>query len=274
MPVERTSGNRVVAVRISVAILSSLCLSLTAACGGDPQVALTTTVPTTTTQPVVDVASLSAIIVRGYEIKPGADLRGADLSGADLSGLDLSGANFRAARLNQTKLVDAKLDAVILDQAWLIEADLSRASLKGAHAFATQMQRLHGDGADFSGARVAGDLTGASLRSAIFDGANLSADMKNQSMGLMRAVLRSTQLQGARFVGAGMVSVDMRFAHAAGADFAGADLTNADAAGADFTGAVFRDAKVSGLDLDAARIDAGAENTLEGAQNLDRALRQ
>jgi uncharacterized protein YjbI with pentapeptide repeats len=215
-------------------------------------------------------ADVEKIIAAGKPV----DFSGRSLNGLDLSGLDFSGANFRAARLNQAKLTGAKLDSAILDQAWLIEADLSRASLKGVRAFAAQMQRLRGDGADFSGARVAGDLTGASLRAAIFDGANLSADMKNQSMGLMRAVMRSTQLQGARFVGAGMMSVDMRFAHAAGADFSDADLTNVDAAGADFTGATFRGAKVSGLDLDAARIDGGAETLLKGAQNIDRALRQ
>ena len=140
----------------------------------------------------------------------------------------------------------------------LIEADLNSASLKGAHAFAAQMQRMKADGADFSQARLAGDLTGASLKGAIFDGADLAADMKNQSMGLMRAVLRMTQLQGARFQHANLMSADLRFAHAAGADFTDANLANADAAGADFTGAQWRGAKTDGLDLDSARIDAAA----------------
>ncbi len=202
------------------------------------------------------------------------DFSGKSLNGLDLSHLDLSGTNFRAARLNRTQLRGATLDGAILDQAWLIEADLIGASLRGAHAFAAQMQRMKADGADFSQARLAGDLTGASLRGALFDGADLAADMKNQSMGLMRAVLRSTQLQGARFHHANLTSADLRFAHAAGVDFAGATLVNADAAGADFTGAQWRDARTEGLDLDSARIDADAVEHLSTALHLDRAQRQ
>ncbi len=136
------------------------------------------------------------------------------------------------------------------------------------------MQRMRADGADFSHARVAGDLSGASLRGANFDDADLSADMKNQSMGLMRAVLRSAVLEGARFHKANMMSADLRFARAAGADFSDANLKNADASGADFTGAIWRGAKTEALDLDSAQIDAAAEAALKDAQNLDRARRK
>ena len=59
------------------------------------------------------------------------------------------------------------------------------------------MQRMRADGADFSRARIAGDLSGASLRGAKFVEADMSADMKNQSMGLMRAVLASAVAEGA-----------------------------------------------------------------------------
>ncbi len=202
------------------------------------------------------------------------DFSGKSLNGLDLSGLDLTGANFRAARLNKARLAGAKLDKAILDQAWLMQADLTGASLKGAQAFAAQMQKLRGDGADFSGARVAGDLSGASLRNAIFNGANLSADMKNQSMGLMRAVLRSALLDNAKFVAANLMSADLRFAHAGGADFTDANLMNADAAGADFTGSLFKGAMTKDLDLDSAQIDAASEGALSQAQHLDRARRQ
>jgi uncharacterized protein YjbI with pentapeptide repeats len=202
------------------------------------------------------------------------DFSGKSLNGLDLSGLDLSGANFRAARLNKARLSGAKLDGAILDQAWLMQADLTGASLKGAHAFATQMQRMRADGADFSAARLAGDLTGASLRGAKFNEADLSADMKNQSMGLMRAVLRSTVLEGAQFRKANLMSADMRFAHAAGADFTGANLMNADASGADLSGAIFAGAMMKDLDLDSAQIDAAAEGALHDALHLDRVRRQ
>jgi uncharacterized protein YjbI with pentapeptide repeats len=229
-------------------------------------------------QPAYSQAELSRVdIEKAIAGRPAGailDFSGKSLNGLDLSQLDLSGANFRAARLNHANLRGARLDGAILDQAWLIEANLSGASLKGVHAFAAQMQRMKADSADFSQARLAGDLGGASLKGAIFDGADLAADMKNQSMGLMRAVLRSTQLQGARFHGANLTSADLRFARAAGADFAGATLINADAAGADFTGAQWRDARTDGLDLDSAHIDADAIEHLSTAQHLDRAQRQ
>lgn len=130
---------------------------------------------------------------------------------------------------------------------------------------------MRADGADFSRARVAGDLTGASLRGAKFIEANLSADMKNQSMGLMRAVLSTAVAEGANFTAADMMSADLRYLHAAGADFSGAALQGADAAGADFTGARWDGVKAQGLDLDSAQIDVAAQGALRDARNLDRA---
>ena len=196
------------------------------------------------------------------------DLSGKSLNGADLSGLDFSHVNLRAARLVKTRLSGAKLDGAILDQAWMLEADLTGASLVGAHLFSAQLQRARADGADFSRARIAGDLTGASLRGAKFREANMAADMKNQSMGLMRAVLASAIAEGADFTAADLMSADLRYLHAAGADFSGASMQGADAAGADFTGAKWDGAKVSGLDLDSARIDDDAAALLKDAKGL------
>jgi uncharacterized protein YjbI with pentapeptide repeats len=200
------------------------------------------------------------------------DFSGKSLNGADLSGLDLSNVNFRAARMVRTRLSGARLDHAILDQAWLLEADLTGASLIGAHVFAAQLQRAKADGADFSRARITADLTGASLRGAKFIEANLSADMKNQSMGLMRAVLSSAVAEGANFTAADLMNADLRFLHAAGADFSGAGLQGANAAGADFTGARWDGVKADGLDLDSAQVDAAAaQDALKDAANLDRA---
>src|SRR5882672_10176308 len=119
----------------------------------------------------------------------------ADFTGKRLSGLNLSNAIFRAARLNKTNLAGARLDRAVLDQAWLLEANLTGASLKSANLFASQMARARLDGANLSGARIAADLTGASLVGASIAEANLGADMRNQSMGLMRAVLKSANLE-------------------------------------------------------------------------------
>jgi uncharacterized protein YjbI with pentapeptide repeats len=192
------------------------------------------------------------------------------LNGLDLSGLNLSGCNFYAARLNKTDLNNTNLEGAILDQAWLIEANLTNASLKGAHAFATQMQRIRADKANFSGIRLTADLTGASLRETIFNESDLSADMKNQSMGLMRANLRSTRLEGASFKKANLMSADLRFAHAARTNFTEANLSDANAAGADFSGAVWKDARVTNLDLDSALIDSDSLSVLQNALHLDR----
>jgi len=199
------------------------------------------------------------------------DLSGKSLNGLDLSGLDLSDVNLHAARLVRTRLVGAKLDHAILDQAWLLEADLSHASLVHAHLFSAQMQRVRADEADFSRARVTGDLTGASLRGAKFVQADLSSDMKNQSMGLMRIVLSTANAEGADFTAANLSHADLRFLHAARANFSGAALEDADASGADFAGAKWEGARAMDLDLDQARIDESAKLALKDAKNLDRA---
>src|SRR5262245_38145547 len=141
----------------------------------------------------------------------GIDLSGKSLNGLDLSGLDLSGANLHAARMNRAKLTGARLDGAVLDQVWAIGADLSRASLKKANLFGSQMQEATCVGADFSFARITADLSRANLRNANFTDADLSADMRNQSMGLMRAVLKSADLTGAIFEGANLGSTDVQF---------------------------------------------------------------
>ena len=86
----------------------------------------------------------------------------------------------------------------ICGRRWTVRK-ISGASLRGASLFATQLIGAKLDGADLSGARIAGDLSRASLRQARLDRADLSADMRNQSMGLMRGVLRSAKLDGASF---------------------------------------------------------------------------
>jgi uncharacterized protein YjbI with pentapeptide repeats len=57
------------------------------------------------------------------------------------------------------------------------------------------MSRARLDGADLSKPRVAADLTSASLVGASIADAQLGADMHNQLMGLMRAVLKSANLE-------------------------------------------------------------------------------
>lgn len=209
------------------------------------------------------------------QIKSGhKDFTDKSLNGLDLSGMDLSGAIFRAARLDKTKLAGARLQGAILDQAWAMGADFSGADLTRASLFSAQMQNSNFDDADLSGTRIIGDFSGSHMHKTKFIKADLSADMKNQSMGLMHAAMRSVDLQGADFDGANLARVDFSFAKLGGANFANADLTGANASGADFRGAIFGDTDLKDCDVSGAMIDASQMQAFAQAANLDRALKQ
>ena len=135
--------------------------------------------------------------------------------------------------------------------------------------FASQMARARLDGADLTGARIAADLTGASLLGASIADAHLGADMRNQSMGLMRAVLRSANLEGLNARNADLSRVDLEFASLKGADLTGASLKNAQLGGADLTGATVTDADFEGADLASAKLIAPIG--LDRARNFDKA---
>ena len=65
---------------------------------------------------------------------------------------------------------------------------------------------------------------------------SLGADMRNQSMGLMRAVLKSANLERLNARDADLSRVDLEFASLKGADLTGASLRGAQLGGADLTG--------------------------------------
>jgi len=200
------------------------------------------------------------------------DLSMKSLNGLDLSGLDLTGVSFRAARVNKTKFTKARLVGAIFDQTWALEANFDGADLSKASLFAAQMQGSSFRFADFSGARIAGDFSRANLRDANFAGADLSADMKNQSMGLMRVVFRSADLEGSNFKGANLARADLQFAKLGGANLSGADISGAEAGGADFRAALLSDTNLSGCDVTSARITQDQKSAFAKADHLDRAL--
>ena len=137
------------------------------------------------------------------------------------------------------------------------------------------MQGSKFDHADLSGARITANLTGASLRDAIIAGANCSPDPKNQSMGLMRTVLKSANLEGADFSGSNLMRVDLAFANLKGANLSGANLLDAEAGGADFRGAKLDGSNLIGVDVTSARIDnAAAGAAFSQAANLNRAFKE
>lgn len=202
------------------------------------------------------------------------DLSDKSLNGLDLSGLDLSGINFRAARLNKANLKGTKLVGAILDQVWALKADFSNADLSHASLFASQMQDANFDGADLSYTRITGDFTRAHMRKAKFHKANLAADMTNQSMGLIHAVLRSTDLTGADFTDADLSRADLEFANLNGANLVGAILTEADASGATLQKIIFGQTNLKDCDVTSATIDAAQAHFFAAASNFDRAFRK
>jgi uncharacterized protein YjbI with pentapeptide repeats len=112
--------------------------------------------------------------------------------------------------------------------------------------------------ANFTDARVQARFTGGDLAGAKFDGADMSAHMNNQSMGLMRTEMGSANLAGADFSRTNLGHAILTYANLRGADFAGADLRDADLTGADASGANFTGADLRGADLTNAKL-AGAK---------------
>lgn len=194
------------------------------------------------------------------------DLSGKSLNCLDFSGMDLRRVKLQSARINKTNFKGANLEGVILDQAWALKSDFTGANLKSSSLIATQLGNSKLDGADFSNALVAADFSNASVMKAKFDGSNLSADEKNQSMGLMRGAFNSTNLEGSTFRSANMARVLMEFASLRGSELAAVDLTGADVKGADFDGA-----DLNGAGMQELKNKSAAKN-LDKAKNFEKAL--
>ncbi|OZI62317.1 DUF2169 domain-containing protein [Bordetella genomosp. 11] len=106
----------------------------------------------------------------------GRDARGWPLAGADLSGMDLSGMDFRGADLAGADLTDARLDGCDFTGAVLVSARFIRTSARQACFDRANLGKVHGQDADFQGARL-GDtrldeavLEACALREARIDG--------------------------------------------------------------------------------------------------------
>jgi uncharacterized protein YjbI with pentapeptide repeats len=185
----------------------------------------------------------------------GADLHDLDFSNADLSGADLSGADLRGAKLVGSKLVEAKLPDAKLNLAWIMGADFSHADLSGADletlVVSAGMQTLPQEAATFVGANLSGAKVTARFNLDDMRGANLShiqasADMRSQSMGLIRTEFSQADLSGANFQGAALAHANFEFAKLSRANFSGADLSYADLTGADLTDADLTGANTTG----------------------------
>ncbi|HSY85978.1 MAG TPA: pentapeptide repeat-containing protein [Verrucomicrobiae bacterium] len=201
----------------------------------------------------------------------GKSLEKLDLTKLNFTGAKLAGANLFGANLMDADFTGADLSGATLDLAWLMRTNFTRANLThasiqgpvvamGMETSAAQAPIL--PEADLSGARIVARLNWANMQGAKFVDARMGADMKNQSMGLMRVDMSSANLAGADFTGADLFHASMRFTKLMGANLAGARLALADLSGADLTGADLTGADVSDADF--------TQAVLTGAKGLDQ----
>jgi PQQ-dependent catabolism-associated CXXCW motif protein len=222
--------------------------------------------PVTAAEPVPDadlgVEQVREILTAATPEKP-ADLSGRSLENLDLSNVDfkranLSGANLFGAKLDGANLAGANLSGAKLDLAWIMRANFTNADLSNASLFGLVVssglevslaEAPIFRGANFSRARIISRLSRFDLSGANFTGARMGADMKNQSMGLMRADLSGANLAEADFSKADLSRALLRFANLTGANLRDADLSGADLSGADLTGADLTGADASEADF-------------------------
>lgn len=209
----------------------------------------------------------------------GRSLQRVDLSGLDLSGAKLAGADLFAAKLEDSNLTGADLTGANLGLAWVIRADFTEADLSGANVqglvVASGLQTNPAEApvfvrTRFVGARVIARFGGFDLRGADFTDARLAVDMRNQSMGIMRADFSGARLEGADFTRADLGRAWFRFAKLQRARFTGASLLHVDFSGADLTGADFTGADATGADFGSAILTGAAG--LDTVKGLDPAV--
>ena len=215
-----------------------------------------------------------AILEQATEESP-ADFTNHRLSGLDLSGLNFKRADMRWVRLNNSDLSGSTMTGVNLDLAWMVGANLENADLTDARLFSAQVQRANLKNAILDGARVTANFKQSDLRGASFRNADMSADMKNQSMGLMGTVMTSAKADGADFTGANLSRLNAEFAKFNNAILDNADLSGAKLGGSDLTGASVKGLKLNDTDVDSARLlslkHGDAMVGLDQAVNLNKA---
>jgi uncharacterized protein YjbI with pentapeptide repeats len=125
------------------------------------------------------------------------------------------------------------------------------------------------DRADLTGARLAADLSRASLAQARLDAINLNNGKPIPDSRRHRLVLRSAKLDGATLRHAGMLGAILEFASLRDADLSGAILAGGALAGADLRGANVAGTDFNGTDLSSAHLELLSGR--EAAVNLDKA---
>ena len=133
-------------------------------------------------------------------------------------------------------------------------------------------------GADLSRSMPIGDFKGANMAGATLVDLKGGADIKNQSMGLMRAVFVSVNLKGANLKGANLGRSRLEYADLTDADLTDVVLMGSDLSGANLTGATVAGADFKNVDVTAARlIDLKGQDSAKdwsARVNVDRAITQ
>jgi len=213
-----------------------------------------------------------ALLKQATSDKP-ADLRRKNLQKVDLSGLDLRHADLWGADLRYADLSHANLAGQNLDLTIMRGTDLSGANLQGVSIFGVIMIDANLSGANLKNSRVIATLDRARLVDADLENAFWGADMKNQTMGLMRASCNKADFTGAKLKNANFNRVLLKFAKLRRADMDNINLYRAVLSGADLSGAKLRWADLREAHLDNTDF-SGADLTgvrLEGALDLDTA---
>jgi uncharacterized protein YjbI with pentapeptide repeats len=152
---------------------------------------------------VVTAAPAGTTIDLSAKDMSGADLTGVDLSGSNLSGANLSGADLHGVKLVGANLTGADLTKADLTFAWIIRANFSHARLHGATMQTivtstgmdnTPDQAAKFVGADLSGASITVQFSFDDMRGANFSHANMTVNVANQSMGMLRTEFISAKL--------------------------------------------------------------------------------
>jgi uncharacterized protein YjbI with pentapeptide repeats len=155
---------------------------------------------------------------------------------------------------------------------------MNGAKLVGASFFGGQVRDANLSGADMTNANLIGDFSGTDLSGATLVDVRGGADMKNQSMGLMRTVFTFANLERANLTGANLARSKLEFANLKGANLTNAILIGSDASGADLTDATIAGADFKNVDVSGAKLRRlnGQESAKDWAAriNADRAILQ
>lgn len=231
------------------------------------------------------------VLLGGYLIGPGADLKNANLvsftlSGDDMSGADLSGADLVNADLTHANLSDADLATASVGNAVLTGANLSGATATTAVFGGSNLTNVNFDGADLTDADLADvNLSGANLANSTLTGvagAFITGTPSALPSGwllrggyligldasLMDADLNSLNLDGANLTGATLVAATFEHTKLVNAILSGANLTSANLSFANLTGANLTNADLESANFSFAnltRADLHGATTTNGS---------